>query len=246
MNLHYEEIKKTVRTVTTVSFYKNLVKVFDKVVTDTNGHVEENTSVFITSEENVNNATGLNSISKRVFMPGLYNNYAVVSMISNDNFDLLLKGKVRVYDENVIEDYDDFKYNENDYKLVLWNWGSYELVDFEGKHIPVAVRVSYDYNCGRMTNKEYDLEKIVKLLKDNENIMAYQEERYKENYGKRRELSITKIPYYNSTDEEYNQLEFYFVPTVEVLNEAMKMGTYERIPYMLKEMFGIKRKMEDD
>lgn len=247
MEYNYEEVKKTNRTVTTVPLYKNLVKVFDKRVIETNGVTKEEMEVFITSEENVKAVKGLESISRNVCMPGLYRDMASVFMLSKTNYDLLLKGKLHVADNGTFEDYDVSKYNEDDYILVMFNWGSHELVDLDGNYIPVAVRVSYDYSNGRMTNKKYDLKKVIEALKGNNNIMVYNEKRYKDGYGEPRELSITSIPYYNASEEEYEQLEFFFVPTKEILNEAMRIkDSYRRVPYMLEKMFGIKPKKEEE
>ena len=81
MEYNYEEVKKTNRTVTTVPLYKNLVRVFDKRVIETNGVTKEEMEVFITSEENVKAVKGLESISRNVYMPGLYRDMAAVFML---------------------------------------------------------------------------------------------------------------------------------------------------------------------
>lgn len=47
MEYNYEEVKKTNRTVTTVPLYKNLVRVFDKRVIETNGVTKEEMEVLL-------------------------------------------------------------------------------------------------------------------------------------------------------------------------------------------------------
>lgn len=94
-----------------------------------------------------------------------------------------------------------------------------------------------------MTNTNYDLPAIVQLLKNNDSIIAYDSKPYSHSYAKRCELKITDIPYYNADVNTYEQLDFYFVPTADIYNEAMRLkNSYERIPYMLEKMFGITRK----
>lgn len=232
---NYTETKITRRKVQ-LEDYKGFVKVKDTREVETNGVKKEITNVFLTSKDKVENIEGLKPISKEIYVKGLYQNKAEALLLSKENYNKLLHAEMHVSDENVFENYKE-GYSEEDYDLVLWNWGSYELLDLDLNHLPVAVHCSYMIEQGAITEKNYDLTSLVERLKEENTVIACSRVCGKRELGG--PLQVSSIPYYNAREDEQQQVEFYIVPSKEIYNEMIKLDHYQRVPFLLEKMYGI-------
>lgn len=233
MQKEYIETRITKRNINVEPFMGEIMKVIDTFVTTTNGVTTTKTNIIYTTLENVEKVNGLETISRDVFIEDAYNNKACVCMIKKENWDLLFQAKKHI--SEIVEYFDSTIYNEDEYMLVLFNFSSYELFDLNKEYIPIPIHIDYDYSNGRMSNGKYDLEKVKKILKDKDIILGVNK------YGDDIEtLEITNIPYYNATEHNYCELNFWFVPSKELYTKAQKLNSFEKSIYMFLNTFNVK------
>lgn len=234
MYKEYVEKKTTKRSIDVEPFFNEIVKVTDTFVITTNGVTKTVTNVIFTTMDNVEKVQGLERISTDIYVEGIYQNKATLCMISKSDWNLLFQAKVHISD--IVKDMNVDVFNEDDYMMVLFDYGSYELLDLNKEYIPIPIHINYEIGNGRMTNGIYDLKKVMKLLEDKDIILGIN--RFKKDIET---LEIQSIPYYNVDGNHTHELSFWFVPSKEVFTEGQKIGTYERSMYMFLKTFNIKQ-----
>lgn len=185
---------------------------------NTDGNVEVKTYHGITSLENLKSVKGLKKIADKVFAPKMYEGYACVAAINKQNFKDVLIGKKHI--SEVIEDVSTLSFPiSNDWLLVLWNWGSYKIADLNYDFISIPIHLNYIN--GGVDNEKYDLDKLLKKLKEDEHVIN------------RENLKITNIPYYNAEEERDQTIDFLYLFDKEDYQKVAKMSSLSLEYYVL-------------
>jgi hypothetical protein len=86
-------------------------------------------------------------------------------------------------------------------------------VDVRGKPVPAAMY--FTYLDGGFSSDEYDLEAVAEVLAANPEIEFITQDRWE------KPAPITKIPYYNASDERDRQVQFIWRPSDDTWNEIL-------------------------
>lgn len=203
---------------TDFAFYK------DTKMINTNGIEKINSIIGATSIQNLKSIKGLEAISDTVLAPKMYEGKATIRVIKKSNFNLVLKGKKHISDviENLSKKYYSDKEN---YMIVLWNIGSHTIADLQYNFI--SIPITFDYIYDNITNEYYDLEKLLKKLKNDCNVID------------RDNLSITNIPYYNSSYECNKSIEFKYLLPNDIYQNVARLDNFCRHYYILEKLIGV-------
>lgn len=188
---------------------------------NTDGTLETKEYKGITSLENLKSVKGLEKIEDKVSAPKMYEGYACVAAINKQNFKDVLIGKKHI--SEVIEDVGTLSFPiSNDWLLVLWNWGSYKIADLNYDFIPIPIHLNY--MNGGVDNEKYDLDKLLKKLKENKHVIN------------RENLKITNIPYYNAEEDRDQTIDFLYLLDKEDYQKVAKMSNLSLEYYVLDEI----------
>lgn len=152
----------------------------------------------------------------------MYQEYAKVCLIDREKYKALMRAEYHITE--VVEDFDNEKYDADKYMAVLFNWGSHTVADLDGNFIPIPVHV--DYIEANMSDEYYDLKKVLSKIAGDSCIVSP------------KKLEIKDIPSYNSTPWASKYLDFYFIPNVNVYEAAQTQGLGS-VAYMIKHTFDI-------
>lgn len=188
---------------------------------NTDGTIETKVDKGITSLENLKSVKELEKIEDKVSAPKMYEGYACVAAINKQNFKDVLIGKKHI--PEVIEDVGTLSFPiSNDWLLVLWNWGSYKIADLNYDFIPIPIHLNY--MNGEVDNEKYDLDKLLKKLKENKHVIN------------RENLKITNIPYYNAEEDRDQTIDFLYLLDKEDYQKVAKMSNLSLEYYVLDEI----------
>lgn len=222
--LENDVVIKTHRTIemeeiegTDFAYYKDVREI------DKNGEKFVEVYNGVTSIENIKSVNGLKNISNTIVAPKMYDQEAIVTTISRENFKCVLNGKKHIYD--AIEDIGkkNYAFNEN-YMIVLWSPLSYKIADLHYNFI--SIPISFDYTDGCVDNGQYDLEKLLEKLKKDENVVD------------RENLKISDIPYYNAEDGRDKYIKFKYLLSNDIYEKVENMDRFIQRRYILKEVIG--------
>lgn len=184
-------------------------------------YTEKNTG--FTSKENILSVSELNPIPWKIKAPKMYEKVAVIAAIKKYNFNDVLKGKKHITE--VIESIDKMSYPvPEDYMLVLWNGASYKVANLNYDFIPIPIQ--FGYIDGNVDNDTYDLQKLLKLLKNDECVVD------------RENLIISNIPYYNCDECRSQSIEFLYLLPPDIYEKTCSMDSFLSRKYILKNVIG--------
>lgn len=222
--LENDVVIKTHRTIemeeiegTDFAYYKDIREI------DKNGEKSVETYSGVTSIENIKSVNGLKNISNTVVAPKMYEQEAIVALVSKENFKCVLNGEKHIVD--VIENINkkNFPISE-DYMIVLWNVGSYKIADLHYNFI--SIPISLGYIDGSVDNEQYDLDSLLEKLKKDKNVI------------KKENLKISNIPYYNADAERNKSIEFKYLLPDDIYEKIANMDSFMKNQFVLKEIIG--------
>ncbi len=149
-------------------------------------------------------------------------------MMSNSDYKELYSGKGHITDYVKYFNYKEYSENKDNYKYFLFNYHNYYLFDLDFEIVPLPVHINY---MQQLTNKEFDLENVINILKDKKDI--HSENKYSD------KLKITDIPYYNAEEDSNKQIELWFVPSKEVYSKHIDDRSYVRYLNMLSDTYNL-------
>ena len=176
------ETKRKIKTVPITG--TKLVKWYETKTTKCGRKTNSVRTCGITSNENINLVNGLDCISGKIKADNMYEGYAYVMAIKKENYKKVCSGIKHITDDGMLQNINSSNIDSDEYMLLLWNVGSYRIADLN--HNILALPIMYGYIDGRIDNYNYDLEKLLKILKENPYILC------------KDELKISDIPYYNA------------------------------------------------
>jgi len=206
-------MKKTFEFNTTISTHReinikeipdtNFIYFEDTRTINQNGEIDTKKWSGVTSKENIEKVQGQEPINRMVFTPIMKDHTARIVAFPKKQLEDVQKGILKV--ESLIRNY---AYNPETYPLpesemlALWNPPSGKLTDLQNNFISLPIHFSDNYMLSKMENNTYDLEKLLKHLQEDPNVLN------KEN------LSIIDVPYCPKTidfqyllpTDEYQQL----------------------------------------
>lgn len=191
----------------------------DILTSDSNG--DKNTTIYkgVNSLKKLNKIKGFDAIERYVHAPKMYEEKAYVVPIKKMDFDLVLKGKRHI--TTVIGDPTAIEYPlPEDTMLALWNYGSHTIADLNYNFISIPIR--FDYIDGGVDNSKFNLQKLMKKLKADENVVN------------KEQLCIKSIPYYNSDAGRDKFIEFQYLLPQDIYEKVIQMNCFERNNYILK------------
>ena len=180
----------------------------------------------VTSKENIEAVTGMDDIDDIVKTPKMYEGKAIVAVISKDDYQKLMNGELHITE--VVQYLKNIDYSEDKYILVLYNWMSYKIADLNYNFI--SIPISFDFIDSGVDNYKYDLNKLLKKLKNDEHVC------HREN------LKISDVPYYISDYEDRitKVIEFKYLLPNDIYNEIVNMDSYTIKKYILDNIIGAK------
>lgn len=124
--------------------------------------------------------------------------------------------------------------NEN-YDLFKLNYSFHYIYDLEENLIPLFISLNKPMYL--LNNKDYNLEKIQDLLKNDERIIStFKESAYQKELSNKNNVIITNIPYYNAENDKDKYIDIGFAPTNEdwnmILNLANKYNQVKKSGYI--------------
>lgn len=140
--------------------------------------------------------------------------------IAKKDFQQVLNGEKHITDIIENTQINDLSFPiSNDYMLVLWNWKSYKIADLFYNFIPLPIHLNY--MNGTVDNERYDLEKLLKKLKEDEHVIN------------RENLKITNIPYYNAEEDINQTIDFLYLLDKEDYQKTATMDNLFSTYYIL-------------
>jgi len=198
---------------TDFAFYEDVREI------DTDGKKEIKTYTGVTSIKNLQETKELERVNRYVHAPKMYEEKAYVVPIKKMDFDLVLKGNRHI--TTVIGESTAIGYPlPEDTILALWNCGSYTIADLNYNFISIPIR--FDYIDGGTDNSKFNLRKLMKKLKADENVVN------------KEQLCIKNIPYYNSDVGRDKFIEFQYLLPQDIYEKVIQMNCFERNNYILK------------
>lgn len=188
-----------------------------------NGEEYINTDKGFTSKENILSVSELNPISLKIKAPKMYGNMAAIAAIKKCDFDDMLKGKKHITE--IIESVNELSYPvPEDYMLVLWNGASHKIANLNYDFIPIPIQ--FGYIDGNVDNETYDLQKLLKLLKNDEHVVN------------RENLDISEIPYYNCDEYRTQTIQFLYLLPSDIYEKTCSMDSFLSHKYILENVIG--------
>ncbi|WP_442638017.1 hypothetical protein [Rossellomorea marisflavi] len=100
--------------------------------------------------------------------------------------------------------------------LEFYWMGENDVLTVKEEPVPRQISFDYMYGAGQLTNKYFNLEKVLDVLKNRPDLK----------WNNRQEKAeITSIPYYNAEEDSNRQLEFKWIPSDE---DFARIGNVER------------------
>lgn len=187
---------------------------------ETNGVFEKKIQKGVTSMENLKAVKEMEKINDIVVAPKMYEKDAIIVAIAKKDFQQVLNGEKHITDIIENTQINDLSFPiSNDYMLVLWNWKSYKIADLFYNFIPLPIHLNY--MNGTVDNERYDLEKLLKKLKENEHVIN------------RENLKITNIPYYNAEEDINQTIDFLYLLDKEDYQKTATMDNLFSTYYIL-------------
>lgn len=186
----------------------------------TNGVFEKKIQKGVTSMENLKAVKEMEKINDIVVAPKMYEKDAIIVAIAKKDFQQVLNGEKHITDIIENTQINDLSFPiSNDYMLVLWNWKSYKIADLFYNFIPLPIHLNY--MNGTVDNERYDLEKLLKKLKEDEHVIN------------RENLKITNIPYYNAEEDINQTIDFLYLLDKEDYQKTATMDNLFSTYYIL-------------
>lgn len=187
---------------------------------ETNGVFEKKIQKGVTSMENLKVVKEMEKINDIVVAPKMYEKDAIIVAIAKKDFQQVLNGEKHITDIIENTQINDLSFPiSNDYMLVLWNWKSYKIADLFYNFIPLPIHLNY--MNGTVDNERYDLEKLLKKLKEDEHVIN------------RENLKITNIPYYNAEEDRNQTIDFLYLLDKEDYQKTATMDNLFSTYYIL-------------
>lgn len=187
---------------------------------ETNGVFEKKIQKGVTSMENLKAVKEMEKINDIVVAPKMYEKDAIIVAIAKKDFQQVLNGEKHITDIIENTQINDLSFPiSNDYMLVLWNWKSYKIADLFYNFIPLPIHLNY--MNGTVDNERYDLEKLLKKLKEDEHVIN------------RENLKITNIPYYNAEEDINQTIDFLYLLDKEDYQKTATMDNLFSTYYIL-------------
>lgn len=187
---------------------------------ETNGVFEKKIQKGVTSMENLKAVKEMEKINDIVVAPKMYEKDAIIVAIAKKDFQQVLNGEKHITDIIENTQINDLSFPiSNDYMLVLWNWKSYKIADLFYNFIPLPIHLNY--MNGTVDNERYDLEKLLKKLKEDEHVIN------------RENLKITNIPYYNAEEDRNQTIDFLYLLDKEDYQKTATMDNLFSTYYIL-------------
>lgn len=187
---------------------------------ETNGVFEKKIQKGVTSMENLKAVKEMEKINDIVVAPKMYEKDAIIVAIAKKDFQQVLNGEKHITDIIENTQINDLSFPiSNDYMLVLWNWKSYKIADLFYNFIPLPIHLNY--MNGTVDNERYDLEKLLKKLKEDEHVIN------------RDNLKITNIPYYNAEEDRNQTIDFLYLLDKEDYQKTATMDNLFSTYYIL-------------
>jgi hypothetical protein len=125
--------------------------------------------------------------------------------------------------------------NNEKFNLFRVDYSSHYIYDLNENLIPLFISLNKPLYL--INNKDYNLEKIQEILKDDKRIIStFKESLYEKEILKKNNIVISNIPYYNSDDKRNKFMDIGFVPTNEdwetLLNLAKKNNQIKKNSYI--------------
>ena len=212
-NIEFEKIKDT-----NFIFYK------ETTIKGVNGNVSKIVNTGVTLYENINSVSELSNISDIIPVPKMYSGIAYVAGIKKDEYKLCMQGKkhiTEVINKLKVDNIDDL----DDYILVLWNPGSHKIMDLNYNFISIPIEM--DYINGSVSDEYYDLNKLLKKLKKDPNVLD------------RDNISITDIPYYNRTEWQSKTIDFKYLLPNDIYSKIADKDSFYIYNYILKNVIDV-------
>lgn len=200
----------------------------------------------------INEAKGLNRISRSVPAPGMYKDTARAVLLTKESLDKISVSGMNPFDvirdeeikdgifqklaEAHARDEDDEPDPQDDYRLVLWNHGSGKLMDLHSEFIPTAIHLGYIN--GSVDNTQFDLASLLDHLRHSPWI--------------RGNLEITEIPSYNQAYGRTKTIEFVVMLPADIFNEIIRrQGSLNDLyttvlSYISADKYRMKQKLETE
>lgn len=211
--------------------YVDVLSDREDVVVYTDNLLED--EVLIRSIQGVALKESVERVEKEDSVSNVAENRYELFLVRKSEFRELLRTTLmgRIPELPVIEDAYNFilsngKVNEDsDYEVVQYGGRFiHRAKTMSGEFIPQAVHFDYMYSNGGLDNERYDLDEILEVLKDRKDIIWLNgKDRLRK--GEILLPEVSKIPYYNATEESNKQLDFLWVPSDE---DFAKVGVTEK------------------
>lgn len=175
-------------------------------------------------KENGNKYDAINgfiSFSERIRVDEMYNHYAHIALVKDENLKKVQLGQMHITD--VVEYIEKDGFTLEGYTPILWNAGSYKAMTLNYKPISLPIYIS-DVDGYALTNAKYDLEKLLLKMKNDRHVCD------------RENLTITNIPYYNATSRRNRVINFRYLLDQEDYEKVWKMGSYELHQYVVDQL----------
>lgn len=200
---------------------------YKSVISTENPGREIRVNIGITSKANLLTVKGLEPIQDVVSAPKMFESKAQVVAIRNENYAALINGKKHL--SYVVEQLDEsnvYGRDTKNYKLVLYNWECYRIADLQ--HNLISIPITMSYIDGQISNREYDLEKLLEKLKKDPNVLD------------RENLHISNIPYYNCEEDKTQTINFQYLLPTEIYEKVMTTckNKFQQFQYILSNVIG--------
>lgn len=122
-------------------------------------------------------------------------------------------------------------------ELLNFNYGSSMKNDINGNPIPQMLHFDY---MARLTDANYDLDKVLEILKQRDDVFPSNNGIIVEG-----ELKVSKIPYYNASEEEKHHIDFVWKPSEKDIQKHFKTsntGLMSKQCEALQSVFHLKKK----
>ena len=169
-------------------------------------------------------------VDNKIPVPWMYEGYGSVVGIPKEKYDDIVKGRVHIHD--VCGEFTTKFYDPEHFVYCIFNYRSWKLATLDKEIIPIPMHL--DYIDGQITDRYYDLEKLLEYLLGNP-------EKFVPSYGEDK-IEITDIPYYNADDSNgYKQIKFCCILSEnEARTVEKERGSYMRYQKLV-EILGLSK-----
>lgn len=160
-------------------------------------------------------------------VPCMYQGMGYVVAIRNDNMQDVMLCKKHITD--IVEQVSIDNINSKEYTFYIFNSGSHELMDLNFNYISIPIYMDPTFTL--LTNKNFDLKISLDKIKKCPFVCNPEN------------IQISKIPYYNATSEENENIEFYIIlPQKEYVKFQELEHPWDRYEFILNDVIGLKSK----